>query len=108
MAEAFCDLASSGHINTCPLTDKELRFLHRLLLADDLEKALAHAPVAGPIESFQASICAKLGVRSVLQAISVSSANRWFDELPYDVQDVSGVVEKQPTPEKLDRETRCA
>ena len=89
LAEAFCSLASSGHNNNCPLTTTELRFLHLLLVDDDPEEVLKYMPGLESKEKLQSFICAKLGVKSVLQAISIASANRWFDELPYDLQDVS-------------------
>ena len=89
VAETFCSLARRGHNNNCPLTTTELRFLHMLLIADDPTDVLKGNWGVGSREVLQSSICAKLGVKSALQAISVSSANGWFDELPYDVHDVS-------------------
>lgn len=108
MAETFCSLAGHGHGNNCPLTMTELRFLHMLLVADDPEDALRRMPGVGSKEAFQSAICKKLGVRSVLQAISVTSANRWFDELPYDVLDVSRPLPKPLEPDDADAEVRTA
>lgn len=108
LATAFCSLAHRDHSNDCPLTMKELRFLHQMLVADEPEEALKGILGVGTTEALQSSICAKLGVRSVLQAISVSSANRWFDELPYEVQDVSSAVPKPAEPREFAAEIRCA
>lgn len=92
MAETFCGLAGKGRNNNCPLTTAELRFLHLLLVVDDPADALKHMTGIRSKELLQFSICAKLGVKSLLQAISIASANRWFDELPYDMQEVSRVM----------------
>lgn len=89
MADRFCGLTRKGHNSSCPLTTTELRFLHMLLVADDPVEVLKCVPRLGSTEKLQSAICAKLGVKSALQAISISSANRWFDELPYDITEVS-------------------
>ena len=81
-ADAFVSLARVTPATPDCLTSGELRFLRRLVTGGD--------PETGPIaEQDATSICTKLGVGSVLQAVAVASANRWFDELPFEMADVS-------------------
>lgn len=88
-AEAFVYLSRMSADASPALSAAELRFLHLLVTADDPEEALSVTPGLGSKRALQASIRSKLGVKSILQAVALASANRWFDDLPYDVQDVA-------------------
>ena len=88
-AETFFYLAQTSPDASQSLTVTELRFLHMLVTSDDPEAALAVNPAFGSNSALQASIRKKLGVKTILQAVSKASTNRWFDGLPFDVTDVS-------------------
>ena len=88
-AEAFVYLARISQPSSPSLTAAELRFLHLLVTADDPQDAMSVTPGFGSNKSLQASIREKLGVKTIVQAVALASAHRWFDDLPYDVQDVA-------------------
>lgn len=100
-AEAFVYLARISQPSNPSLSAAELRFLHLLVTGDDPQDALSVTPGYGSNKSLQASIRSKLGVKTILQAVALASANRWFDDLPYDVQDVA-----HATPDEHGREDR--
>lgn len=88
-AEAFAAVARSTRALPSSLSPQELRFLHMLVTADNPEEALSVMPGFGSNDALQSEIRRKLGVRTILQAVALASANNWFDALPYDVRDVA-------------------
>lgn len=88
-AEAFAATAQRVPMSAGLLSEDELRFLYHLVNEDNPDQALNISPRYGPNSSLQNSIRNKLGVRTILQAVSIASANSWFDQLPYDIRDVA-------------------
>lgn len=87
-AEVFAATFQRAPMSAEALSTDELRLLYRLVSEDNLEQALKVNPRNGSYIALLNSIKARLGVKTIIQAISVASENRWFDQLPYDVQDV--------------------
>lgn len=88
-AEVFILLARRTFPPPETLNRSELRFLHLLLTSDGPEEAISELVLEGTMDVMQASICTKLRVWSVIQAVAVATANHWFDDLAFDVRDVS-------------------
>lgn len=87
-AEAYGYLARANTNSNCQLNAAELRFLYVLMVSDDPQEALQVKSHYGSNRSLQDSICAKLRVRNILQAVAIASVNRWFDDLPYEENEV--------------------
>lgn len=92
--ECFCYLSAGEALEDNVLSTEELRFLHMLATSDHPENALSLNGVFGGNKALQVSVRQKLNVKTVFQAISIASAKRWFDALPYyDEEIVSPFVE---------------
>lgn len=92
--ECFCYLSAGEKLESNVLSLEELRFLHLLATSDYPENAMGLSGVFGGNKALQISIRKKLNVQTVFQAVSIASAKRWFDSLPYyDEEIVSPFVE---------------
>ncbi len=85
-----CFTCVSAENATCAevLSTNELRFLHMLATDPCPEKALLQVPPFGGNKALQASIRRKLKTASIFQAVSIASAMRWFDDLPFYADEV--------------------
>lgn len=87
--DAFC-YASYGLAGEAEaLSPEELRFLYLLATRSNPREAFEVLPQYGSNKSLQASIRRKLGVETVFQAISLSAARGYFDEVPYEWSEVT-------------------
>ncbi len=88
LSEAFVRASGQSPKPLSRLSTSELQFLFQTmnssnpgLLSDQSRRKQFGVDL-------QSSILNKLGVNNLLQAISVASSNKWFDELPYDALDL--------------------
>ena len=96
-SETFIEQAGVFRVATDELTINELRYLKRLINAS--EDAAASAIVQEEKSAhLRRSICRRLGVTSMFQALSVVSKQDWFDDLPFEGPEVA-----KPYPEALER-----
>lgn len=87
--DAFCYVSYGMQRTDDRLTEEELRFLHMLASWQNPEEAFKITAQFGSNKSLQASIRRKLQAETVFQAIAIASARGYFDELPYDVTEVT-------------------
>lgn len=87
--DAFCYITFGAQHSDDRLTEEELRFLHMLASWQNPEEAFQITAQFGSNKSLQASIRRKLRAETVFQAIAIASARGYFDELPYDVTEVT-------------------
>ena len=96
-SETFIEQAGVFQVEKDELTINELRYLKRLINAS--EDAAASAIVQEEKSAnLRRSICRRLGVTSMFQALSVVSKRDWFDDLPFEGPEVA-----KPYPEALER-----
>lgn len=83
-ADAFVHLSKVVPFESESLTGEELRYLSQLVSCKGVQpyKVTARAEHNPQLEK---SIVSKLNVETILQAIALASANRWFDDVPYHV-----------------------
>ncbi|MEM9319323.1 MAG: autoinducer binding domain-containing protein [Pseudomonadota bacterium] len=87
--DAFSYLSYGPNHGEELLTEEELRFLHTLTSWRNPEDAFKITAGFGSNKALQSSIRRKLGAESVFQAIAIASARGYFDDLPYDVNEVT-------------------
>ncbi len=92
--ECFCYLSHAGESEENGLSQKELKFLHTLATADNPKRAFDQVAAFEGNVQIQASICQKLNVTTVFQAIALASSKRWFDSLSYYSEEVITPVPK--------------
>jgi hypothetical protein len=81
-ADAFCYICQPHLLTHNSLTLRELQFLFALATNDNPEIARHYNAVYGGNKALQSSIKKKLNVTSIFQAVSISVAAGWFDDLP--------------------------
>jgi len=87
--EAFCFFARASYDGDSTLTSAELRYLHILMSSEDSATAGRPSHCSVTEAALQRSIIEKLQVRNIFHAVAVAAANKWFDDLPYDLSDVA-------------------
>lgn len=87
--DAFCYIAYGAHQVEDRLTEEELRFLHALASWQSPEEAFKITARYGSNKALQASIRRKLEAETVFQAIAIASARGYFDDLPFNVSEVT-------------------
>lgn len=96
--DCFCYLSKGESLPDDTLTISELRFLHSLATSTNSREAPVHTECSESNASLQASIEKKLKVETIFQALNIAISMRWFDLLPYEVNEVSrsfsGLVER--------------
>lgn len=97
--DAFCYISYGTHLAEDRLTEEELRFLHTLASWHSPEEAFKITARYGSNKALQASIRRKLEAETVFQAIAIASARGYFDDLPYNTNEVTRPF---PTLEGLD------
>jgi hypothetical protein len=90
--EAFVKILGTQREMIDALSKAELLFLHKLVRHDDPERALKRLPGFSGNKSLQVSISKKLGVQNILQAIALANWHGWFDNVPYDREDVEVLI----------------
>lgn len=88
-ADCFCHASFGPELSDDTLSIEELKFLYTLASNPNPKEALAIRSSYGSNNALQSSIRSKLCVDTVFQAISIASAKRWFDLLPYDTKEVT-------------------
>lgn len=87
--DAFCYASYSLAGEPEALSPEELRFLYLLATRKNPQEAFQVLPHYGSNKSLQASIRRKLGVETVFQAVSLAAAGGYFDDVPYEVSEVT-------------------
>lgn len=83
----FVELAGMIRVDRTELSIDELRYLKGLISTTDPSGASALLQDADT-QALQRSICYRLGVGTILQALAVVGRERWFDDLPFDSKEV--------------------
>lgn len=81
--DRFCELSSGEIPDDNVLTDQEIWVLYKLATCSDPLTAFPRLLNCEVNKSLQASICRKLKVTTLFQAIAVASSKHWFDLLPF-------------------------
>lgn len=96
-ARSFADSFGLFHVDQTDLTVDDLRFLKALMNSASPVDA-ASLMEDNKMRAVQDSICKRLGVSTVYQALSIVAREGWFDDLPFDGEEVL-----KPSPLKLER-----
>lgn len=97
--EVFIEISAVFAVERSDLSEDEQRFLKRLIKGPS-ENEYRDMTQGANFERLRISICNKMGVTNLLQAVSVVSRERWFDTMPFDGDEVgkpySGPLERVP------------
>jgi len=87
-SDAFCFSASGPTLLEGTLTEAEMRFLYVLSTSPNPQDATKVSSGFGSNEALQSSIRRKLGVDTVFQAVAIAAGKGWFDQLPYEANEI--------------------
>jgi hypothetical protein len=85
---AFMEIAGVFQVHGTQLSVDDLRFLKSLINSSDPAGASALLQDT-ETQARQHSICKRLGVGTIFQALAVVARERWFDDLPFDGTEVA-------------------
>ncbi|MEM1076844.1 MAG: autoinducer binding domain-containing protein [Pseudomonadota bacterium] len=92
--ECFCYTSHGPTSDENVLSERELKFLHTLAIADNPKSAFDQVAAFGGNSQIQSAICEKLDVKTIFQALAIASSKQWFDALPYSAEEVVTPVPK--------------
>lgn len=84
----FVEISGMIRVGKTQLSVDELRYLKDLISSTN--PSGASAILQDPeMQALQRSICRQLGVGTIFQALAVVARERWFDDLPFDSQEIA-------------------
>jgi len=102
LAEIFEQLSATGSGDKETLSEQELFFLRSALFGKPIHEPINVNGCKVHPKSIQASISRKLGVDTILQAVTIAALRGWLDEVPYSNGEVHTIFENLPSIKDLE------
>lgn len=83
IVDCFCSLSTGPKVSHDKLSLQELHYMYILASRPNPAEALGIISQSISSNEITDSICHKIGVRTIFQAIAIATAGRWFNDLPF-------------------------